>query len=130
MGGHRFRLGRHRKNAESKRQLAGKNKPGRPQKQRQSQTKPTTAAESTPSRQTRSAAESTPSRQTRSAARSMVPPQQSLMTLRMLYECLPAPVTQSWTAQYSDENKQLPHHSSWSNRTVRTQRVLFARWTV
>ena len=95
MGGRRFRLGRHRKNAESKRQLAGKNKPGRPKKQRQSQTKPTTSAESTPSRQTRS------------AARSMVPPPQSLMTLRMLYESLPAPVTQSWTAQYSDENKQL-----------------------
>ena len=155
MGSRRFRLGRHRKNAESKRQLAGKNKPGRPKKQRQSQTKPTTAAESTPSRQTRSAAESTPSRQTRSAAestpsrqtrsaaestpswqtrsavestpsrqtrsaaestpsrqtrsaaRSMVPPPQSLMTQRMLYESLPAPVTQSWTAQYSDENKQL-----------------------
>ena len=131
MGGRRFCLGRHRKNAESKRQLVGKNNPGRPKKQRQSQTKPTTAAESTPSRQTGSAAESTPSRQTRSAAEStpsrqtgsaaesthsrqtrsaagsMVPPPQSLMTLRMLYESLPAPVTQSWTAQYSDEKKQL-----------------------
>ena len=119
MGGRRFRLGRHRKNAGSKRQLAGKNKPGRPKKQQQSQTKPTTAAESTtsrqtgsaaestPARQTRSAAESTPARQTRSAAGSMIPPPQPLMTLRMLYESLPAPVTQSWTAQYSDENKQL-----------------------
>lgn len=94
MGSRKFHLGRHRKNAESKRQLAGKNKPGRPKKRR-SQTKltPTT--------------ESTPSRQTRSAARSMVPPPQSLMTLRMLYESLPTPMTQSWTAQYSDENKQL-----------------------
>ena len=93
MGVRRFRLGWHRKNAESKRQLAGKNKPGRPKKQRQSQTKSTTATESTPSRQTGS------------AAGSAVPPPQSLMTLRMLYESLPAPMTQSWTARYSDENK-------------------------
>ena len=72
-------------------------------------------AESTPSQQTGSAAESTPSQQTGSAAEStpsqqtgsMVPPPQYLMTLRKLYESLPAPVTQSWTAQYSDENKQL-----------------------
>ena len=146
MGGRRFCLGRHRKKTESKRQLAGNNKPGRPKKQQQSQTKPTTAAESTPSRQTesaakstpsqqsrsaaestpsqqtRSAADSTPSRQTRSAAGSMIPPPQPLMTLRMLYESLPAPVTQSWTAQYSHCKSYRPQlramYSRWSKKAA------------
>lgn len=90
MGSRKFRLGRHRKNAELKRQSTGKKKPGRPRKYQRSQTKPTPSPESTPSQQT-----------------AVVPAPQSPMTLQMLYESLPTPMNQSWTVQYSDENKQL-----------------------
>ena len=104
MGGRKFRLGRHRKNADFQQQLKGKNKPGRPRKQQRLRL-------------------ITPITSSPQQTAPEVPPPQSPMTLKMLYDALPAPLAPLWTSQYIDKDKQLRlcklnSHSSTSHQNL------------
>ena len=109
MGGRKFHLGRHR-NAEFQRQLKGKNEPGRPWKQQRLRKSPTKALTTLIT--------SSPQQTAPEVRLPQLP-----MTLKMLYDVLPAPLAPLWTSQYIDKNKQLrlcklSSHSSMSHQNL------------
>ena len=124
MGGRKFRLACHRKNAERKALSKGKKKPGRPQKRRgDSLPKPKQQAS-----EARVACQSEPQTE---------PP----MTIQLLHNSLP-PTPPSWSSHYSESNKQLqlcklsslPSSSSQPLQPVVVTHTLYVqedmRWSV